>query len=118
MRLTRLVIPAFLAFAAGGCSIALDEGSGPFSAAPGKYDFLDCPGIAERTKQADTREAELNNLIERANREPSGVVVSALVYRDELTQVRSNQYALRKAADDKRCAPDIKPQNTSLSPMH
>jgi hypothetical protein len=118
MRLARIAIPALLAIAMGGCSIALDESSGPFSAAPGKYDFLDCPGITARSKEAGVREAELNGLIERANREPAGVIVGALVYRDELNQVRANQAALRKAADDKRCTPNLTPQKANLEPMH
>jgi hypothetical protein len=118
MSVLRALLPALVAITAGGCSIALDETSGPFSAAPGKYDLLDCAGIADRTKDANTREAELSGLIERANREPAGVVVGTLVYRDELNQVRANQQALRKAADDKRCAPALAPQKANLSPVH
>ena len=57
--------------------------------------------------------------MERAARDPFGGVVNTLVYRDELNQVRSNQQALMKAADEKRCAPDIiKPTATSLAPVH
>jgi hypothetical protein len=96
-------------FACGGCSIMLDENSGVYSAQPGKYDFLDCPGIQQRTKAFAAREAELSGLMERANQGAGGTVVSALVYRDELNMVRADRRALQKASDEKRCAPDIQP---------
>jgi hypothetical protein len=93
----------------GGCSIALDESSGVYGALPGKYDFLDCPGIQRRADQAATREAELTALMERAGQQSAGTVVNALVYRDELSIVRSDRRALQKASDEKRCLPDVRP---------
>ncbi|HVG52699.1 MAG TPA: hypothetical protein VM867_13780 [Xanthobacteraceae bacterium] len=114
----RIVCLGILCVALGGCSFALDESSGVFAAAPGKYDFLDCKSLSQRAQAAAAREAELSGLMERANRDAFGPVVSTLVYRDELNSVRADQYALRKAADEKRCTPDIRPQSTSLGPMH
>ncbi|HWM49570.1 MAG TPA: hypothetical protein VNR11_21935 [Xanthobacteraceae bacterium] len=96
--------------ACGGCSIALDENSGVYAAQPGKYDFLDCRSIQLRVDANATREAELSALMQRANQGAAGAVVSALVYRDELSLVRADQQALRKASDEKRCMPDIKPE--------
>lgn len=104
--------------ALGGCSVALDDNSGVFAAAPGKYDFLDCRGLSKRSKEAATREAEINGLMERASHDAFGPVVNTLVYRDELNSVRADRQALQKASDEKRCAPDIRPQNTSLEPVH
>ena len=44
----RLVFAAVcLAMLTSGCSIALDES---IYAAPGKFDFLDCPSIAQRSR--------------------------------------------------------------------
>jgi len=94
--------------------MVLDESSGVYAATPGKYDFLDCPGIQKRTAADTQREAELTALIDRANQSPSGTVVSALVYKDQINMVRSDKEALVKAADDKRCAPDLKLEKTNL----
>jgi len=118
MRVVRLGVFCFALPILGGCSIALDGTSGVFSAQPGKYDFLDCPSISSRSKVNMSRESELTNLMERASRDAFGPVVNTLVYQDELNQVRSDQHALMKAADEKRCTPDLKPTATSLAPVH
>jgi hypothetical protein len=120
MRIASLsVLCLALAPALGACSIALDGTSGVFSAQPGKYDFLDCPSIATHSRNNAARETELTGLMERAKRDAFGPVVNTLVYQDELNQVRANQHALMKAADEKRCTPDvIKPTATSLAPVH
>lgn len=114
----RVVLLGVICLALGGCSIALDNTNGVFSAAPGKYDFLDCPGIQGRMRGSTTREKELTNLMERAKQDAFGPVINTLVYQDELNQVRADQHALMKAADEKRCMPDVKPTATSLAPVH
>jgi hypothetical protein len=113
----RLALAAVcLALLTSGCSIALDDS---IYAAPGKFDFLDCPSIAERAKKASARETELTGLMSRAS-EGAGGVVNALVYQDQLNTVRAELQALRKTADDKRCAPMITPQTQTrtLEPVH
>ena len=111
MRMVSLsVLCLALTPALGACSIALDGGNGAFSAAPGKYDFLDCPSISTHARSNATRETELTGLMERAKRDAFGPVVNTLVYQDELNQVRANQHALMKAADEKRCAVVQNPQ--------
>jgi hypothetical protein len=100
--------------ACAGCSIALDENSGIYAAQPGKYDYLDCAGLAKTTQANARREAELTALMERSSREATGTVVNALVYQDQLNMARSNRLAAQKAADEKRCAPDIKPQSAGM----
>jgi len=107
---------ALLGALLGGCSMMLDDNSVVYSAAPGKYDFLDCKGIAERTSANTQRTAELASLMERANRDPVGPFVSNMVYRDEYNAKQADQLALRQAADQKRCTPDLKP--AALTPMH
>jgi len=106
-----------LAVLTSGCSIALDDS---IYAAPGKFDFLDCPTIAERAKRASARETELAGLMTRASEGAGGPVVNALVYQDELNTVRAELQALRKTADEKRCAPVIAPQTQTraLEPVH
>jgi hypothetical protein len=99
----------------GGCSFALDDS---IYAAPGKYDFLDCPSLAERAKKASARELELTRLMSRAAEGAGGQVVNAIVYQDELNTVRAELQAVRKTADDKHCAPVISPQVQALEPVH
>ena len=114
----RLALAAVcLALLTSGCSIALDDS---IYAAPGKFDFLDCPSIAERAKKASARESELTSLMSRASEGAGGGVVNALVYQDQLNTVRAELQALRKTADDKRCAPMIAPQTQThaLEPVH
>ena len=104
-----------LAVLTSGCSIALDDS---IYAASGKFDFLDCPSIAERAKKASAREAELTQLMTRAAEATGGQVVNAVVYQDELNSVRAELVALHKTADDKHCAPIISPQVQALEPVH
>ena len=104
-----------LAVLTSGCSITLDDS---IYAAPGKFDFLDCPSIAERAKKASAREAELTQLMTRAAEGAGGPVVNAIVYQDELNTVRAELAALRKTGDDKHCAPIISPQVRALEPVH
>ncbi len=104
------------ALSGAGCSMVLDDNSVVYSAAPGKYDYLDCKGIAERTSANDQRTAELSALMDRAKQDPMGPLVSNMVYRDEYNARQADQLALRQAADQKRCLPDLKP--ASLKPMH
>lgn len=109
-----------LAFASGGCSMVLDDNSAVFAAAPGKYDYLDCKGIAQRTAANSKRTAELDGLMQRASQSTGGQVIGTMVYKDEYNTVQGDQLALRKAADDRRCTPDLKntAQVGSLTPMH
>ena len=99
--------------------MALDENSIVYSSAPGKYDYLDCKGIADRTEANVKRAAELTGLMQRASQDSTGAVIGNLVYRDELNIRQADTLVLRQVADDKRCAPDLtkKPQ-AALSPMH
>ncbi len=98
-----------------GCSISLEDS---IYGAPGKFDLLDCPSLANRAKATAARETELTELMSRATETTSGPVVNALVYQDELNTVRAELEALRKTADDKRCAPVITPETHTLEPVH
>ena len=78
-------------------------------AAPGKYDFLDCKSITERTKIASARERQLNELMTRASEATGGFVVNAVVYQDDLNTARANLRELRKAAEAKHCTIEASP---------
>jgi hypothetical protein len=88
--------------------MAMEE-YGPHSSLPGKFDYLKCPEIAARARAAVLREADLMKDVDKANGDAVGPAVSFLIYRDELSSVRAEQYALRKASDDKRCTPNLEP---------
>jgi hypothetical protein len=79
-------------------------------AAPGKYDFLDCPGITERIKITSARERQLNELMTRASEASGGFIVNAIAYQDDLNTARANLRELRKAAEAKHCA--VEPSST------
>jgi hypothetical protein len=72
-------------------------------AAPGKYDFLDCQSITTRLTASTAREAQLKELIGRANEAAGGSIVSTFVYQDDYNTARADVRALRKAAEDKKC---------------
>jgi hypothetical protein len=61
-----------------GC--ATNEILSPY-AAPGKYDFLDCPSITERIKTTSARERQLNELMTRASEAGGGFIVNAIAYQ-------------------------------------
>jgi len=70
---------------------------------PGKFDFLDCPSITSRFKEASTREQELAELMRRSNEGTGGFIANAIRYQDEINIARANMRELRKAADAKQC---------------
>jgi hypothetical protein len=104
------------ALSGAGCSMVLDDNSVVYSAAPGKYDFLDCKGIAARITSTSERAEELSSLMTRARQDPMGPMVSNMVYRDEYNAKQADLMALRQAADQKRCIPEAKP--ATLKAMH
>ncbi|RAI45566.1 hypothetical protein [Rhodoplanes roseus] len=85
----------------GGCAQNLDLGI--LYAAPGKYDYLRCQDLPGRLALAVAREKQLNDLIARANQEPSGVAVSTAAYSADLAQARAEQKMVRQTAVDKNC---------------
>ena len=78
-------------------------------AAPGKYDFLDCPSIASQLKGQTAREQQLRELMSRAQEGSGGSIVNAVVYQDDFNTVRANIRQLRKAAEAKHCPADVVP---------
>jgi hypothetical protein len=116
LRLAAASVALIAALCSAGCSMVLDDNSVVYSAAPGKYDFLDCKGISGRITATSERADELSALMERARQDSVGPLVSNMVYRDEYNTKQADLVALRQAADQKRCVPDVKP--ASLKPMH
>ena len=84
------------------CSTTLED-AGNLYLAPGKFDFLKCPDLAKRSMEASAREKELTSLMDRANQDPAGPIVNALVYSTDLNTVRAELAQLRKTAAEKNC---------------
>jgi hypothetical protein len=93
------------ALALGACSsIGLDQVyTGGFWVEPGKYQFLKCKDLAERSMGDSAREKELMSLMERANQEAVGPVVNFMVYQSDLEQVRADMALIQQTAREKGC---------------
>jgi hypothetical protein len=87
----------------GGCALSPNDDTYLLHAEPGKYDFLDCPSIAERMTKASDREQQLAGPMTRAREGAGGAMVIAIAYQDEYNAVRTQLRALRKAAEVKKC---------------
>jgi hypothetical protein len=100
----RVLICRLLVLAAplGGCAGSMGQTQSLF-AQPGKFHFLRCQDIAERTVANAKREQELTGLIDRANQGAGGSVISAMVYGPELEQTRADARQLRETANEKNC---------------
>ncbi len=92
------------ALALAGCAGGL-QGiySTDFWVEPGKYQFLKCPDLAERSVSESNREKELVSLMERANQSAAGPLVNVAVYDADLQQVRANLRLLQQTAHEKGC---------------
>jgi hypothetical protein len=100
-RFTRLA--GVLTLGAMLCACAGGDMAGSLLVAPGKYDHYTCQQIADRQKLAAARERELRGLIEKAEREAAGVVVSALAYQTEYATARGDVRLLEETGRRKEC---------------
>jgi hypothetical protein len=91
-----------LAGTVAACSATLEDAGGIY-VAPGKFDLLKCPDLARRSMEASAREKKLISLMDRANQDPAGPVVNALVYSTDLNTARAELALLRKTAAEKNC---------------
>jgi hypothetical protein len=92
------------ALALAGCSSGLENiHTGSFFVQPGKYQFLKCPDLAQRSLAGSNREKELVGLMERANQGAAGPVVNAMVYSADLQQVSADLQELQATMREKSC---------------
>jgi hypothetical protein len=80
-----------------------DDQAARFLVAPDKYALYSCPEIAKETQAATAREQQLQQLMEKADVEASGRLVSAVAYRPDYLTVRGVLNELRAAAAAKHC---------------
>jgi hypothetical protein len=101
-RMLRMVSTLLLFAALCGCAANVEVADTLF-VQPGKYNFLRCQDIAQRSSGAAARERELSSLMERASQSAAGPVVNAMVYAADLEQVRADQRLLARTAREKNC---------------
>jgi hypothetical protein len=87
------------------CGCVGSDTVGSLLVAPGKYDFYNCEQIAGRLKTAIAREKELKGLIDKAERDASGVVVSAFAYQTDYATARGDVKLLQDTGQRKQCPP-------------
>jgi hypothetical protein len=91
------------ALALAGCSSIENVHTGSFFVQPGKYQFIKCPDLANRSMAASNREKELVSLMERANQDVAGPLINLTVYSADLHQVRADLEELQREARQKGC---------------
>jgi hypothetical protein len=72
---------------------------------PGKYESYSCQQIAEQIKAAGARERELKGLMEKAVKDTTGPLISAVAYDSEYLTTYGELRQLRETAEHKRCEP-------------
>ena len=93
------------AFALAGLTAACASGMDPgYSVVTqDRFDFMTCPEIIGHRTTWIAREKQLNDLVEKAESSPGGIIVSVAAYRSELAQARTNRRLAEKAAQEKGC---------------
>jgi hypothetical protein len=88
----------------GGCAGGMQSVyTGGFWVQPGKYDFLKCPDIAQRSVALSNTERNLVSLMERADQDAAGPLVNVMVYRSQLEQTRADIELLQQTSREKGC---------------
>jgi hypothetical protein len=85
------------------CGCGASDMAGSLLVAPGKYEHYTCQQIADRQKVSIARERELRGLIQKAERDAAGVVVSAFAYQTEYATARGDVRLLEETAQRKQC---------------
>jgi len=97
-----LLVPLLALYALlGGCA----AGDGPyFFADAGKYQFHNCEQLVVVSKQKHDRQRELKELIDKAEQDVGGQIVSVLAYRSDYVAVNEELQVIDSTIRDKKCA--------------
>jgi hypothetical protein len=95
-----------------GCS-STGGGSVMMFADPGKYQYHTCPQLASAHKAVSTREQELRELIEKAERSAGGAVVGTIAYRSDYIAANEELRVIDQAVRAKSCPPPPPPWRSS-----
>jgi hypothetical protein len=91
-----------LAACASGCADMSDNMTAAF-ADPAKYDLYSCKQLETERKALNTKSAELQGLIDKAQTTTGGTVVAELAYRNEYVAVRGQSHFLEQTWRKNRC---------------
>jgi hypothetical protein len=86
----------------GGCAGMSDNMSTAF-ADPAKYDLYECKQLEVERKNLDSRAAELQGLMAKAETGVAGPVVAELAYRNEYVSVRGQARFAEEAWQRNKC---------------
>jgi hypothetical protein len=100
-RLVRLAGAFALAGLTAACAGGMDPGYAVVT--QDRFDFMTCPEIVGHRTNWTAREKQLNDLVEKAESSPGGIIVSVTAYRSELAQARTHRRLAEKAAQEKGC---------------
>jgi hypothetical protein len=97
-------VAALLLLGAGlaGCA-SMGDGMSTAFADPAKYQLYDCKQLEKERKNLDTRAAELQGLIAKAQTGVAGPVVAELAYRNEAIAVQGQRKFAEEAWQQNKC---------------
>jgi hypothetical protein len=96
----KLVAAGFVVFALGGCA---STGSSMF-VDPAKYALYDCQQLVNARAQANTRVAELERLMAKAETGAAGGLVSGLAYQTDYVSARGERDQLDERIAHDNCS--------------
>jgi hypothetical protein len=96
-----LLLCALAGGALSGCG--LGNGAGSWLVDPSKFEGYHCNDLQTRWTEANTREKELRNLMEKASQAPGGTVIGQLTYRTDYESVLTEKRMLQQQAAEKNC---------------
>ncbi|MGD9920296.1 MAG: hypothetical protein AB7O60_11215 [Variibacter sp.] len=97
--LTCIFLPALLC---AGCGADSYVGARAFSVQH-QYDHLKCDAIVANIKAQQNSVKELQRLVAKADREPTGSLISASVYQPQLAQTQADLRIYQETAQEKGC---------------
>jgi hypothetical protein len=97
-----------LASALAGCGTMTEQNAAMAFAAPGKFNVYTCQDLATRARELHRRQAELEQVMGRAQQSAGGALINTVAYRTEYLQTRGELEELNKSANDKQCSTESK----------
>jgi hypothetical protein len=112
-------VPSLFVWSAAAVALALVSGcatpsdsSMTFFADPAKYQYSSCEQLAVHRQTWTTKEQELKQLMDRAERGAGGAVVNVLAYKGDYAAATEELKLLERAARSRHCST---PENWSSS---
>jgi hypothetical protein len=91
-----------LAALLAGCSTGADV-IGTAMVDPAQFTFYKCPDLIARNRAAMVRQRELRDLMDKAEKETGGALVSAMAYRSEYVSLGGELRLLHQVAAEQNC---------------